>query len=231
LSVLGNYTKQLYHLSFWTISLRFYVMKWSKILYSLVFVLLVSKCGSQRSGEIAVKKAQNHTFVIILTDFGAVEIELYDEKAQVTVANFLAYVDAGLYENGRFYRVVNHDNDPNQPVVKINVIQGGIASEKQDKRFPPIEHETTEKTGILHTDGVISMARSAPGSASSEFFICINDQPSLDFGGDRNPDKQGFSAFGKVVNGMDVVRTIYSQPYEAQRFTPPVAIHNIVQKR
>jgi len=191
-----------------------------KRLWIVALVLLytfLGGCGSQ----------QEYPVVRISTDFGDIDVELYDDKAPVTAANFLKYVDAGLYEDGQFFRIVTHDNDPNQPVWKINVIQGGMAPENEDKAFPPIEHETNDKSGILHTDGVISMARGGPGTASSSFFICINDQPSLDYGGERNSDKQGFAAFGKVISGMDVVREIYEQPFEAQRFTPVIAIHNV----
>ena len=88
----------------------------------------------------------------------------------------------------------------------------------------PVAHETTAQTGILHTDGVISMARDAPGTATTEIFICVGDQPSLDFGGMRNPDGQGFAAFGRVVSGMDVVRAIHQSPAGGQTLTPPVAI-------
>jgi peptidyl-prolyl cis-trans isomerase A (cyclophilin A) len=79
-------------------------------------------------------------------------------------------------------------------------------------------------TGILHKDGTISMARSGPDTAASDFFICIGDQPSLDFGGARNPDGQGFAAFGRVVAGMDVVRAIHQAPADGQRFSPPIAV-------
>ena len=95
--------------------------------------------------------------------------------------------------------------------------------------LPPIEHETTIKTGILHKNGVISMARLKPGSASSEFFVCVGDQPELDFGGKRNPDGQGFSAFGKVVNGMDVVTKIHQQPADGQMLDPQIKILDIVR--
>jgi len=97
--------------------------------------------------------------------------------------------------------------------------------------LPPIDHETTEKTGIFHKDGVISMARLQPGTASSEFFICVGDQPELDYGGKRNPDGQGFSAFGKVIAGMDVVEKIHQQPADGQTLNPRIKIHNIVRLR
>jgi peptidyl-prolyl cis-trans isomerase A (cyclophilin A) len=149
--------------------------------------------------------------VRMVTSAGVIELELYPQQAPATVANFLRYVDAGSYNSGQIYRVVRLDNQPQSPV-KIEVIQGGLGIGSYDAarkpEFPPIVHETTQQTGLKHTDGVLSMARLEPGSATSEFFICINDQPSLDYGGARNPDGQGFAAFGRVTRGMDVVRAI-----------------------
>ena len=151
--------------------------------------------------------AQDGVQVRIETEAGNVDFELYPSKAPVTVENFLKYVDGGFYTDGRFHRTVTMDNQPNNDVL-IEVIQGGINLERREESFPPIELERTNKTGLLHTDGAISMAHGGPDTARSHFFICINDQLSLDFGGDRNPDGQGFAAFGRVVRGMDVVRKI-----------------------
>lgn len=145
--------------------------------------------------------------VVMETSAGPVTLELYPEAAPLTVANFLRYVDGNYYDNSHFYRTVRMDNQA-QNNISIEVIQGGRGMQATDSPFEPIAHETTQASGILHLDGVISMGRDQPGSATSEFFICINDQPELDFGGQRNPDGQGFSAFGKVVEGMAVVREI-----------------------
>ena len=146
--------------------------------------------------------------VRMVTDLGPIVIELYPDRAPISVANFLAYADQHLLDGGSFYRTVSAKND-NNPAT-ISVIQGGL--NRDDSPLPAIAHETTKVTGILHTDGVISMARGAPGTAGSEFFICLGDNPALDFGGARNKDGQGFAAFGKVVEGMDVVRKIHDQP-------------------
>lgn len=140
------------------------------------------------------------------TDAGPIVLELFADKAPGTVANFLRYVDDKRYDKATFYRVVRLDNQANNPV-KIEVIQGGIGSDSA-RAFPPIAQETTQKTGLKHLDGTLSLARGAPNSGASEFFICINPQPELDFGGKRNPDGQGFAAFGRVVEGMAVVRKI-----------------------
>ena len=163
----------------------------------------------------AAVAATEPVHVRMLTDAGVIELELYPQQAPVTVANFLHYVDAGYYDGAQFYRVVRLDNQPDNPV-RIEVIQGGLGTgayaDERSRPFPPIPHETTAVSGLRHSDGVLSMARLAPGSATSEFFICINDQPSLDYGGARNPDGQGFAAFGRVTSGMEVVRRIQQMP-------------------
>lgn len=147
--------------------------------------------------------------IVMMTTEGDIGIELYLDKAPVTAANFLRLADGEYLDGSNFYRVVRYENDNGNP--KIEVIQGGLGDERESP-FAPIDHESTEQTGILHTDGVISMARGDVGTASSEFFICIGDQPGLDHGNVRNPDKQGFAAFGKVVSGMEVVRRINQLP-------------------
>jgi peptidyl-prolyl cis-trans isomerase A (cyclophilin A) len=164
--------------------------------------------------------------VQIETSVGKIIVELYADKAPITVANFLRYVDEKRYDGGKFYRVVRMDNQSTSPV-KIEVIQGGLQNDST-KMLPPIPQETTQKTGILHVDGAISMARGKPESGASEFFICINAQPELDFGGKRNPDGQGFAAFGKVVKGMKVVRKIQKgetgQPGPTNAFSNPMQL-------
>ena len=181
------------------------------------------------------KKDPENPRVVMETSEGAITLELYAQKAPVTVANFLRYVDAGALDGGAFYRTTRPDNDP-----MITVIQGGLwkpweegMDEDFEPPFPPIAHETTETTGLTHDDGVISMARDEPGSASSEFFINVGPNPSLDFGGERNPDGQGFAAFGKVIGGMDVVRAIHDaetqegEGFEGQILAEPVKIISV----
>ena len=172
--------------------------------------------------------AQENVRVRIQTDVGNIDLELYPSKAPVTVENFLKYVDGGFYSGGRFHRTVTMENQPNNDV-RIEVIQAGINPERREEGFPSIALERTGDTGLRHVDGAISMARGGPDSARSDFFICINFQPSLDFGGDRNADGQGFAAFGKVVLGMDIVRKIQVAPYEEQRLEPPVRIQSITR--
>jgi len=167
-----------------------------------------------------------HQQVVMETTMGNITLELYMEEAPLSAANFLSLVDQGVYDSAIFYRVVRMDNQPHNEV-KIEVIQGGLYQDELIDAHSPIRHETTEETGISPLDGVISMARMGPGTASTEFFICLGDQPSLDFGGRRNPDGQGFSAFGKVTGGMNVVRDIQAQPDSGQYLKNPVIIHSI----
>lgn len=166
--------------------------------------------------------------VLIKTEYGDIALELDTEHAPITASNFLRYVDEKRYDGATFYRVVRMDNQPDNDV-KIEVIQGGLGMGEHPKKLPPIKQETTNITGIHHKDGVISMARLAPDSAHSEFFICINDQPELDFGGKRNPDGQGFAAFGRVTRGMDVVRKIQQLPTDKQAVVKPVVIQAVVR--
>jgi len=174
--------------------------------------------------------------VLVQTELGDIVVEVDQARAPITAANFLRYVDAGHYNGGTWHRTVKMDNQP-QSEIKIEVIQAGVNPEYAKQGFDPIPLERTTVTGILHKDGVISMARTAPDSATSGWFICINDQPSLDFGGQRNPDGQGFAAFGRVVEGMDVVRKIQQAPSsadrttnaEAQRLTPPIKILKVAR--
>ena len=182
-------------------------------------------------GLVALSAQAKPVRVLVQTELGEIVVEVDQAKAPATSANFLKYVDAGHYNGGTWHRTVKMDNQPESPV-KIEVIQAGVNPELAKSGFPPIALERTSVTGILHKDGVISMARGMPDSATSGWFICINDQPSLDFGGARNPDGQGFAAFGRVVKGMDVVRKIQNAPSstnrttntEAQRLTPPIKI-------
>lgn len=172
--------------------------------------------------------AQEKVPIVIQTSLGDIVVELDAKRAPRTTTNFLRYVDAALFDNGTFYRTVTlkPDNQPNNKV-KIEVIQGGLDPAKASKGFKPITLERTRETGLKHRDGTISMARLGPDTATAEFFICVGEQPELDFGGARNPDGQGFAAFGKVVSGRDVVARIHRSKAEGQSLEPPVLIQAI----
>lgn len=170
--------------------------------------------------------------VDITTPLGTISVEVDQQHAPGTAANFLGYVDRDEYDGSRFYRTVTPDNQPDD-AIRIAVIQGGVASLDDYPRrdVPSVDLERTSVTGLKHLDGTISMARMTPDSANSEFFICVGDQPDLDFGGMRNPDGQGFAAFGQVIAGMDVVHAINGSPAEGQHLEPPIAITSIERRR
>ena len=160
--------------------------------------------------------------VAFRTALGDFVVEVDAVRAPATAANFLRYVDAGRYAGGAFHRTVTTAPD-NQPrnAVKIDVVQAGAGPGAD---LPPVKLERTRDTGLAHVDGAISMARDGPDTATSDFFVCVGAQPALDFGGKRNPDGQGFAAFGRVVSGMEVIRRIHASPASGQSLSPPVKI-------
>jgi peptidyl-prolyl cis-trans isomerase A (cyclophilin A) len=176
----------------------------------LTCLLLIAGCTLQAETRVALE-----------TSLGKIVIALDEQHAPNTVANFLTYVKEGKYDGGAFHRTVTMRNQPDNKV-KIEVIQAATRPDAQQST--PIKLERTSVTGLKHLDGTLSMARGPVDSATSDIFICIGDQPELDFGGKRNADGQGFAAFGRVVSGMEIVRKIQQSPAEGQKLTPPVAI-------
>lgn len=142
--------------------------------------------------------------VTLQTSEGPIVLELEKERAPVTTANFLKYVDLKRYDGIGFYRSMKIDGG-------YGLIQAGIRNDIK-KWLPPIKHESTTQTGLSHLDGTISMAREAPGTAVSDFFIVLGDLVTLDANPSAPGDNQGFAAFGRVVEGMDIVRRIANAP-------------------
>lgn len=148
------------------------------------------------------------------TAAGKVVLELYPDRAPITVANFLHYVDTKRYDGTRFFRAARAPGAPT-----VGLVQGGGFTDGR-LLYKGIAHEPTSKTGILHHDGTISMAREAPGTAQADFFIAIGDAPYLDADPARPGDNLGYAAFGRVVEGMDVVRAILAMPTEGKPRNP-----------
>jgi peptidyl-prolyl cis-trans isomerase A (cyclophilin A) len=169
------------------------------------------------------------TVVVFETGKGTIEVEVDRVHAPITAANFLRYVDGGFFDGGTVNRAVRPDNTVRHDV-EIQVIQFQVDAAREKQEFPPIPLERTSVTGLKHVNGTISMARNGPDTATGSFSIVIGDQPSMDFGGRRNPDGQGFAAFGRVVRGMDVVKAIQASPtgqagpYGTESLSPPIAI-------
>ena len=185
--------------------------------------ILIAMLSTQPKGQIVLVRVE--------TSVGSIDIAVDGEHAPVTAANFLKYVDAGLYSGGRFHRATRPDNYvpqlPERPPFQI--IQADINPDRTREKFPSIPLERTTDTGLTHKLGTISMPRGeSADSATSGFVICLDPAtPSLDFGSKRYPDGQGFAAFGRVVKGMDVARRIQQQPVKAQALDPPITITRI----
>jgi len=169
------------------------------------------------------------TIAVFETEKGTIEIELDTQRAPVTAANFLKYLEGGFYNGGTVNRAVRTDNSVRKDV-EIEVIQFQIDSARRRDQFAPIPLERTSVTGLKHVDGTVSMARSGPDTATASFSIVIGDQPEMDYGGKRNPDGQGFAVFGRVIGGKDVVRAIQlsptgqTGPYGTESLDPPVKV-------
>jgi peptidyl-prolyl cis-trans isomerase A (cyclophilin A) len=194
-------------------------------------LLLVLQGAAARAQDVK----DGEVLVRIETTLGNIDVAVDTKHAPLTAGNFLKYVDAHMYDGGRFHRATRPDNyvpaPPDRPAFQI--VQADINPERNGERFPAIALERTTATGLTHKTGALSMPRGAEAdSARSGFVICLEDTPSLDFGSKRYPDGQGFAVFGHIVKGLDVVRKIQQQPTNKdaetamgkQSLMPPIAI-------
>jgi peptidyl-prolyl cis-trans isomerase A (cyclophilin A) len=197
---------------------------------SLAMDVVMARSGTGSVGDAIGELQPGEVGVHIDTTFGTILLAIDTKHAPVTAANFLKHVDAGLYNGGRFHRATRPDNYtpllPNRPMMEL--IQGGINPDRRADGFPAIPLERTTVTGLKHVAGTVSMARgTAADTATSDFFILLDDQPSLDAGGKRFDDGQGGAAFGRVIFGLGVVRKIQQRPVQGQNLTPPILILRI----
>jgi peptidyl-prolyl cis-trans isomerase A (cyclophilin A) len=189
----------------------------NKLFFAGIILVILASCNSKKSSE---------PHVVIETDYGNIELALYPKQAPRTVAAFLKNVDSGIYKNASFYRVLKNENVPEE--YNTGLIQGGIFNTANASLpIKGIEHESPKQTGLSHVSGTISMARLAPGTATSEFFICIGDQKQFDSSSRGNSDGLGYSAFGKVIDGMKVVSSIQNTSSSGDRFVKDITIKNI----
>ena len=167
-----------------------------------------------------------HPRVALDTSAGRIVVALDPASAPVSSCNFIGYVVFGDYDGGSFFRTVVRATNTANPN-PIDVIQAATPRGSDDASRPPIALERTRDTVLRHLAGTVSMARDGPDTATSSFFIVTQDTPSLDYGGARNPDGQGFAAFGSVIEGLDVARRIQGMQADAdEKLTPPVAIRS-----
>ena len=189
-------------------------------------IVVLAVAAPAPAGQSAVDQPP---VVVVQTEQGAIEIELDTARAPLSAANFLKYVDGKFYDGGTVNRAVRPDNTVRHDV-EIQVIQFQIDRQRRREELPPVPLERTSVTGLKHVDGAVSMARNGPDTATGSFSIVIGNQPEMDFGGKRNPDGQGFAVFGRVVLGMDVVKSIQASPtaqrgpYGPESLDPPIKI-------
>lgn len=159
------------------------------------------------AGPIVPARVYKTVPVILTTTLGPITIALEVERAPLTAANFLRYVDEKRLDGTLFYRAVTYENFAN-----LGLIQGGTQNDPK-RILKPVQHEPTSKTGLTHDDGAVSLARGDLNSGTADFFIIIGDMRSLDAGtGQNGPDNQGFAVFGRVTQGMDIIRTMLASP-------------------
>ena len=198
----------------------------------MIAAVLLSLVLSQAQAAAPAPKLVS---VVFQTELGPFTVEVDLEHAPVTAANFLKYVDGKFYDGGIVNRSVRPDNTTRHDV-EIQVIQFQSDPARDRERFDPIPLERTNKTGLKHLDGTLSMARGGADSATSSFFICIGNQPELDFAGKRNADGQGFAAFGRVASGMDVVKKIHASKtgtagaYGTETLSPAIKVLSAARK-
>lgn len=196
-----------------------------RILAAALFAAFPSGLVAQATPPAPAEAAPQEDLVPVAIDtsLGRIVVALDRAHAPVTTANFLHYVDTHRFDGETFYRAMH--------VGTGGLVQAGITSDAR-KLYPPIAHEPTSRTGLHNVAGAISMANSGPGTAKSDFFILLSDMPSLDSNGPGG-DPNGFAAFGRVVEGMDVLKKILEAPVsptkgegamKGQMLDPPVKI-------
>ena len=184
------------------------------------WLALCAGCLPALFGGLACQSEERTVGVVLDTDLGEIEVRVYPDRAPISASNFLAWVEGGHYEGATIYRVTRPDNTTGPGA--IEVVQGGLLGEElrsgaptspSTGPIPPIAHETTDTTGMPNERGTIAYARLEPGTADSEFFVNIADNPALDTGNTmRQPDGQGYATFGRVVRGMEILEEIQGRP-------------------
>lgn len=158
------------------------------------------------------------------TEFGAFVIELSMQKAPVTANYFREIIESGAFTGSSIFRVVGGDNAAIRAENPIKVVQGGL-KDTDPQPVPPVRHEPTSETGLSHQKWAVSTARFGPGETYGSFFICMRDEPELNFGGHRHPDGLGFAVFGNIVSGFDAVQALYDQREKDEFLNIPIPIH------
>ena len=185
-----------------------------RILAAALLASLAAPAFAQASAPPAEASAPKEDLVPVAIDtsLGRIVVALDRGRAPATTANFLHYIDTHRFDGQNFYRAMHV---PDGKGGDGGLIQGGITTDAR-KLYAPIAHEPTTQTGLHNVAGAISMANAGPGTAKSDFFILLSDMPGLDANGPGG-DANGFAAFGRVTEGMDVVKQIFASPVSATK--------------
>ena len=177
------------------------------ILFAAAAIMAVPALAQTVTAPPAEAQKEDLVRVALETELGRIVLELDKGRAPITSTNFLAYVEGKNFDGQTFYRAMKIGDG--------GLIQGGVRSDAR-KLLPPIAHEATSQTGLKNVAGAIVMANGGAGTARSDFFILLNDQPAFDAGNPQG-DATGFAVFGRVIEGMDVVRKILEAPVSATK--------------
>jgi peptidyl-prolyl cis-trans isomerase A (cyclophilin A) len=191
-------------------------MKNIKYFVAVFAVVAVSVMAHEASDTVepgspppAVAHEPETAKVVMQTGLGPILLLIETERAPITAANFLRYVDQKRLDGIGFYRAVKIGDTG-----EYGLVQAGIQGDPK-RALPPIAHEPTTVTGLSHISGAISMARLEPGTAMMDFFIVLGNLTTMDAQPNAPGDNQGYAVFGRVVDGMDLVRAILEQPHSA----------------
>jgi peptidyl-prolyl cis-trans isomerase A (cyclophilin A) len=166
------------------------------------------------------------TGLIVETSLGEVAVALRPDAAPQSCRYVLQLVDRGALNCSSVFRIVTPGNDVLRDRAPIEVVQLGHRC--SDPATPiVVTHETTAQTGLRHVRGTVSLPRWRPGATYESFFICLRDEPALDHSGSRNPDRQGFAAFGSVVGGWPVLEAIRSRAEEQEYLSQPIPVMRV----
>ena len=191
-----------------------------QMILPVITLLILSVAGTAQGSEKSNWKTS--MTVEFHTAQGIITIALYPDQAPISVNHFVQLVNNGTFNNSSFYRAVRQDNTPTfemrsgerVAIKQGGIIQGGIGEEQV---IPiSIDHESTLQTGLKHVDGSLSWGRPNNGRASTEFFICVGEQPQYNAPSPVNLDGQGYAVFGQVIQGMEIVKKIHQQATQGQ---------------
>lgn len=160
------------------------------------------------------------------SQFGDFSIDMHNDRAPITCEYFGNLARDGALDNSSVFRIIAENNRQPDEEYPINVVQIGPVEVFSGPRHV-IEHENTNRTGLSHRRWTVSAARFDLGELYGSFFICLRDEPELDYGGGRQPDGQGFAAFGHIAEGFQTVERIFDCAEPKQMLSKQIPIQKV----